>query len=74
MANVGFYFFGNVAPNRGLAFGKSRMGPADAFSWLALGPAYVFDELTVYALARIGWHALMGSPEAVMQANGKARR
>lgn len=59
-SNVGFYVFGNLSPNRGLAFGPSVMGPSDIFSWLALGPAYLFGVLATVALFVIGWHAVSG--------------
>jgi len=60
-SNVGFYFFGNLSPNRGLAFGRSRLGPSNIFSVLALGPAYFFGVLAVGAFAVLGYHALFGS-------------
>jgi styrene-oxide isomerase len=59
-SNVGFYVFGNLSPNRGLAFGPSVMGPSDIFSWLALGPAYLFGVLATGALFVIGFHAVAG--------------
>lgn len=57
-ANVGFYFFGNFSPNRGLAFGNSDIGPSNIFSILALGPAYLFGVLLMIALAILGWKAI----------------
>jgi hypothetical protein len=63
-SNVGFYFFGNLATNRGLAFGASRLGPSDIFSVLALAPAYLFGVLAMIALAMIGLRALKGSVPA----------
>lgn len=57
-SNVGFYFFGNVSPNRGLAFGSSTLGPANIFSTLALGPAYLFGVLAMGAFGYMGYHAL----------------
>jgi hypothetical protein len=60
-SNVGFYFFSNFSPNRGLAFGESRLGPADIFSFLALAPAYFFGVLAMGALAVIGWKAIVGA-------------
>lgn len=57
-SNTGFYFFGNFSPNRGLAFGESRLGPADIFSFLALAPAYLFGVLAMIALIAIGWRAI----------------
>jgi len=60
-ANVGFYFFGNFTPNRGLSFGDNRFGAGDLFSALALGPAYLFGVLALIALAIIGLKAFRGS-------------
>lgn len=60
-SNVGFYFFSNFSPNRGLAFGESRLGPADVFSFLALAPAYLFGVLAMVALAIIGWKVITGA-------------
>jgi styrene-oxide isomerase len=57
-SNVGFYFFGNLSPNRGLAFGESRMGASDIFSFLALAPAYLFGVLAMGALLVIGFAAI----------------
>ena len=57
-SNTAFYILSNFSPNRGLAFGDSRLGPADIFSCLALAPAYVFGVLTMVALAVIGWQAI----------------
>ena len=59
-ANVGFYFFGNLTPNRGLSFGDNRFGAGDVFSALALGPAYLFGVLALGALFVIGMKALRG--------------
>jgi len=59
-ANVGFYFFGNFTPNRGLSFGDNRFGAGDLFSALALGPAYLFGVLALIALAIIGLKAFRG--------------
>lgn len=59
-SNVAFYFFGNISPNRGLAFGTSRLGPSNIFSILALGPAYFFGVLAMGAFAVLGYHALYG--------------
>ena len=56
-SNVGFYFFGNFTPNRGLSFGDNRFGAGDIFSTLALGPAYLFGVLALIALAIIGLKA-----------------
>lgn len=63
-SNVGFYFFSNFSPNRGLAFGASRLGPADIFSFLALAPAYLFGVLAMGALLVIGYHAIAGKRSA----------
>ena len=60
-SNVGFYFFGNFTPNRGLSFGDNRFGAGDVFSALALGPAYLFGVLALIALAIIGLKAFRGS-------------
>jgi styrene-oxide isomerase len=57
-SNVGFYFFGNLTPNRGLSFGDNRYGEGDIFSVLALGPAYLFGVLALGALFIIGQRAL----------------
>jgi len=56
-ANVGFYFFGNFTPNRGLSFGDNKYGEGDIFSTLALGPAYLFGVLALIALFIIGIRA-----------------
>ncbi|HQS09594.1 MAG TPA: hypothetical protein PLK13_12295 [Xanthobacteraceae bacterium] len=63
-SNTGFYFFSNFSPNRGLAFGPSRVGPADIFSFLALAPAYLFGVLAMVALVVIGWRAIGGAHPA----------
>jgi len=57
-SNVGFYFFSNFSPNRGLSFGANKYGEGDIFSWLALGPAYLFGVLALGALGVIGYQAL----------------
>jgi len=57
-SNTGFYFFSNFSPNRGLAFGISRLGHSDIFSVLALAPAYVFGVLAMIALVVIGYRAI----------------
>lgn len=56
-ANIGFYFFGNFTPNRGLSFGDNKYGAGDIFSTLALGPAYLFGGLALVALFIIGMRA-----------------
>lgn len=64
-ANVGFYFFGNFAPNRGLMFTEGRLGSADIFSALALGPAYFFGALALIALLIIGVRAFSVAKETL---------
>ncbi len=64
-SNVGFYLFGNLANNRGLAFGDSRLGPSDIFSVLALAPAYLFGVLAMFALIMIGVRAIRGGAMTV---------
>ena len=63
-SNVGFYFFGNFTPNRGLSFGDNRFGASDIFSALALGPAYLFGALAMIALFMIGRQALRQAAKA----------
>lgn len=58
-SNVGFYFFSNFSPNRALAFGTSKLGQADIFSFLALAPAYLFGVLAMVALAIIGYRGIV---------------
>ncbi|EXJ78678.1 hypothetical protein A1O1_09080 [Capronia coronata CBS 617.96] len=70
-SNVGFYFFGNLSPNRGLAFGRSRLGPSNVFSFLALFPAYLFGVLAMGAFTMLGYHALFG-PKNSKEASSKA--
>lgn len=41
-SNVGFYFFGNVSPNRGLAFGRSQLGPFQYFQRSGSRPSVLF--------------------------------
>lgn len=57
-SNVIFYFFSNLAANRGLSFGGNRFGPSDTFGVIALAPAYVFGVLAMIALVMIGWGAV----------------
>lgn len=57
-SNVGFYFFSNFSPNRGLAFGETKLGDANIFSVLALAPAYLFGVLAMIALIIIGYRAI----------------
>jgi hypothetical protein len=63
-ANIGFYFFGNFTPNRGLSFGDNHFGASDIFSVLALGPAYLFGALAMIALFIIGRQALRQAARA----------
>ena len=60
-SNVAFYFFGNLAVNRGLSFGDNKFGEGDIFSTLALGPAYIFGVLAIVALFLIGKNLLSQS-------------
>lgn len=57
-ANTGFYVFGNLSPNRGLAYTKTHLGDADIFSFLALAPAAIFGFLAMIALVIIGFGAI----------------
>ncbi|KAH0594573.1 hypothetical protein MHUMG1_07406 [Metarhizium humberi] len=57
-SNVGFYFFGNLSPNRGLALGKTHVGDANVWSVLAFVPAVVFGFLVVGAFAELGYYGL----------------
>jgi hypothetical protein len=66
-ANVGFYYFANLSPNRGQAFGTTRLGPANAYSWLALGPTYLTNVVLLYTLTSLGF-------KAILQPGGKASR
>lgn len=66
-ANVIFYFFGNLSPNRGLSFGDSRLGEGDIFSAIALGPAYLFGVLAIGALFIIGVQAFKAASTASPQ-------
>ncbi|ERJ37755.1 hypothetical protein L810_7894 [Burkholderia sp. AU4i] len=60
-SNVIFYFFANLASNRGLSFGGNRFGPGDIFGVIALAPAYLFGVLAMVALLIIGWRAVRPS-------------
>jgi hypothetical protein len=53
-SNVLFYFFGNFAPSRGLSFGPNKHGKTNVFGILALGPAYLFGVLGLWALFKLG--------------------
>ncbi|KAF3390125.1 Styrene-oxide isomerase [Talaromyces pinophilus] len=57
-ANVSFYFFANLSPNRGQALGGSRVGPSNVFSALALVPAALFGFPVVAAFAVAGYYAV----------------
>jgi len=57
-SNVIFYFFGNFAPSRGLSFSKNRFGKSNLAGVIALGPAYLFGVLGIWALGKLGWAAL----------------
>jgi hypothetical protein len=72
-ANVGFYFFSNFTPNRGLSFGDNRFGEGDIFSALALGPAYLFGVLALVALFLIGIQAFKMAAAAPQTAPPPAR-
>jgi len=60
-SNVIFYFFANLASNRGLSFGANRFGATDIFGVIALAPAYLFGVLAMIALLIIGWRAVRPS-------------
>ncbi|CAG9950600.1 unnamed protein product [Clonostachys rosea f. rosea IK726] len=60
-ANVGFYFFANFSPNRGMAYGPSQIGPANVFSILALGPTFVTNLIALVTLVRLGYTAVFKS-------------
>ncbi len=53
-SNVLFYFFGNFAPSRGLSFGPNKHGKTNIFGIIALGPAYLFGVLGLWALFKLG--------------------
>jgi hypothetical protein len=53
-SNVLFYFFGNFAPSRGLSFGPNKHGKTNIFGIIALGPAYLFGALGLWALFKLG--------------------
>ena len=57
-SNVIFYFFGNFAPSRGLSFGRNKHGKSNLWGVIALGPAYLFGVLGLWALGKLGWSAL----------------
>lgn len=65
-ANIGFYFFSNFTPNRGLSFGDNRYGQGDVFSALALGPAYLFGVLALVALFIISIQAFKVARQAAL--------
>ena len=60
-ANIGFYFFGNLAVNRGLSFGHNVFGEGSIAGALALGPAYLFGVIAIVVLAIIGWQGVRTS-------------
>lgn len=62
-SNVVFYFFANLAGNRGLSFGDNNFGPTDIFGVIALAPAYLLGVLAMGALLVIGWCALRSTPD-----------
>ena len=72
-ANTGFYFFGNLTPNRGLSFGENRFGSGDIFSFLALAPAYLFGVLVMFAFAFIGYRAITQHKSNTQRETTKAR-
>ena len=49
-ANIGFYFFGNLAANRGLSLGDNRLGEASTSGTLAFLPAYIAAFVTLWLL------------------------
>jgi hypothetical protein len=73
-SNIGFYFFGNISPDRGLAFGQSRFGPSNIFSILTLAPAYLFGVLAMGAFGTVGYHALFGNQQGAAKACGINQR
>lgn len=57
-ANVVFYFFGNLAVNRGLSFGPNVFGESSVYAVIALAPAYLFGVIAMGVLAIIGWQGV----------------
>lgn len=57
-SNVIFYLFSNFSKNRGLTFGDNIFGSGDIMSFIALGPAYLFGVLAIFALFIIGKNLL----------------
>jgi styrene-oxide isomerase len=49
-ANTAFYFFGNLAPNRGITFGGNRFGDATWMGLFAMAPAFLGAVATVIVL------------------------
>jgi len=70
-SNVGFYFFSNFSPNRGLAFGRTPIGDSNVFSTLALAPAYLFGVLAMVALVAIGRQAILCAKKRSFQTSVK---
>ncbi|WP_428415226.1 styrene-oxide isomerase StyC [Methylibium sp.] len=63
-ANVVFYFFSNLSPNRGLSFGPNVFGEGNVYSAIALAPAYLFGVIAVVVLAIIGWEGIRSGRSA----------
>lgn len=63
-ANTLFYFFGNFAPSRALSFGDNQHGKTNIWGKIALGPAYLFGVLGLWALGRLGLGALKDPEKA----------
>lgn len=59
-ANVVFYFFSNLAANRGLSFGPNVFGEGSWAGVVALAPAYLFGVIAIGVLAVIGWQGVRG--------------
>lgn len=59
-SNVVFYFFGNLAVNRGLSFGPNVFGESSVYAVIALAPAYLFGVIAMGVLAIIGWQGVRG--------------
>lgn len=57
-SNVVFYFFGNLAVNRGLSFGPNVFGESSVYAVIALAPAYLFGVIAMGVLAIIGWQGV----------------
>ncbi|REJ85726.1 MAG: hypothetical protein DWQ36_22685 [Acidobacteria bacterium] len=62
-ANTVFYWFGNVAPNRGLSGGDNALGEGTTAGFVAFLPAALASVVTLVAmivLAAAGWRASRG--------------